>query len=256
MVNGNVRCNMKKNCGKGRKKERMTDIENGKLKEKFTPSLTVDKDLVDVLDQLENIAVDIKVRQRNVGKFNPIGMCHHCRKNGDKTLLCSKCNSGWYCSVVCQKADWLSHKISCRLISSVRGSPGFNDYIPMSNFFATTLIRHGKNYLSPLSNGVVAFIEYPESKKSFLEENLRHSTNTASMVHDPVRGVVFHYFIVPLKSIKDSGGEGGFSDKFIEFVSCSKTYSRFIPIVQMRMDEKNEVSSMKFAALLDSSYFS
>ena len=45
------------------------------------------------------------------------GVCHHCRKEMDRKslLLCSACRVAAFCSVECQRADWVAgHKEECQ----------------------------------------------------------------------------------------------------------------------------------------------
>jgi hypothetical protein len=115
-------------------------------------------------------------------------------------------------------------------------------------------LKQGKMYLSENRKGVVMFSEYPLSKKDFLEKKLSNAANSATFVHDPVRNVLYHYFIVPLASLRDQSGIGGFTPEFVKFVETSKIYGRFIPAVQFSLVE-GKVATLKFSVLVDDLYF-
>ena len=45
--------------------------------------------------------------------------CHNCFKTMANIMVCSKCKMSGYCSSECQRADWESHKITCKMRSQI-----------------------------------------------------------------------------------------------------------------------------------------
>ena len=45
--------------------------------------------------------------------------CHNCFKTHSKIMMCSKCKMSGYCSSECQRADWVSHKITCKMRNQI-----------------------------------------------------------------------------------------------------------------------------------------
>ena len=48
-------------------------------------------------------------------------LCNFCRKTlpQSEAKRCSRCHSGWYCSVKCQRNHWTTHKRLCEAIASL-----------------------------------------------------------------------------------------------------------------------------------------
>lgn len=63
--------------------------------------------------------------------------CRFCFKNDGEMLECSRCKWTYYCSAICQKADWVNHKPNCKkakldpykdsdiVLQGVSGNPTF-----------------------------------------------------------------------------------------------------------------------------------
>ena len=45
--------------------------------------------------------------------------CHNCFKTHSNIMMCSKCKMSGYCSSECQRADWVSHKITCKMRNQI-----------------------------------------------------------------------------------------------------------------------------------------
>jgi hypothetical protein len=52
-----------------------------------------------------------------IKEYLKTSLCFHCNQTGNKK--CSRCQCTIYCSSVCQKADWISHKLLCKVSSKV-----------------------------------------------------------------------------------------------------------------------------------------
>lgn len=52
-----------------------------------------------------------------VSKLDMASVCSYCQKRVNKTQLCGGCRLAQYCSQVCQKADWPTHKPECKKAS-------------------------------------------------------------------------------------------------------------------------------------------
>jgi len=202
------------------------------------------------MEVVQDIKTIAKHRKEQVTRERAIASkeCYCCKQVVALIKLCKGCKKTVYCSKTCQKKHRLDHRISCLLISAMVGTPGYNDRLEISNFSTVQFRKMGRTYLSSSLKGVVAFTEFPMSKKEFVETELAAATNTACFHVDLVRNVVVHYFIVPVASLEDYCGEGGFSKEFVEFVNNDAIYGRFIPICQLRMQNK-EVVGLKFAAI-------
>ena len=49
--------------------------------------------------------------------------CDKCGKEEGPMQLCSACKTVRYCSVICQRAAWKSHKTSCQKKKTVQAEP-------------------------------------------------------------------------------------------------------------------------------------
>jgi len=58
---------------------------------------------------------DLKKQMDILFKHYKYKHCNYCQHNSLQTNLfkCSKCNSGFYCCKICQRADWQTHKLIC-----------------------------------------------------------------------------------------------------------------------------------------------
>jgi hypothetical protein len=48
-----------------------------------------------------------------------IHICHKCLKNPTKTMRCGTCKIARYCSPLCQKSDWSTHKLECSQLKRI-----------------------------------------------------------------------------------------------------------------------------------------
>ncbi len=67
--------------------------------------------------------VGIKVITDALSKAVP---CNYCKKVA-LTKRCSSCSKAFYCTVGCQKADWATHKVTCKKVSSLTSSKTSED---------------------------------------------------------------------------------------------------------------------------------
>jgi len=54
------------------------------------------------------------VRLVDKGTVKKCSICETVETAGAKLLACARCQTTWYCSKVCQKADWKKHKPTCK----------------------------------------------------------------------------------------------------------------------------------------------
>lgn len=56
----------------------------------------------------------------------PSKICNACKKEDTELLRCGKCKQSYYCNIDCQKQDWATHRINCKLPNSEHPDPNSN----------------------------------------------------------------------------------------------------------------------------------
>ena len=193
---------------------------------------------MDVYDILSETAGELKKEAKSI-------VCCGCRKvTGRKeTKYCSGCGKSRYCTVECQVQDWSRHKERCRLIKELRTRPGYNDRMPLSRYMYSEMYQYGRRYLSQNRKGAVCFRVFPWSKKAEIESKLESTTTSATMLADPIKKCVYHFFILPLSAMADDpeAGFGGFDEVFRTLCANDTTYRHYIPVIRMSFDEEEDM---------------
>jgi len=202
----------------------------------------------DFLQKLQECAD--KIKKSHV----PDKKCYCCQQLFPTILSCEGCFKAKYCSKVCQNKDWSTHKLICKLIQPLRGKPGYNDRLKLTDYMQSVLYTHGKRYLKKSQRGALAFSIYPMAKKEYVEKLIENTKTSAACVVDPLGQFVMHYFCIPLSALKFHYLKDCFDVNFIKFCENPLVHKKhFIPVLEFKFtpDEKgrSEVSSFSYCIL-------
>ena len=195
---------------------------------------------------------DLLVAKEKVKQELKQAYCFSCQKKTDRTRPCA-CFKVYYCSPECAAKN-NSHKDGslslCHLLQNLHREKGYRPVFDESRFALNIMYRFGLQYFSRNVRGAVAFTKFPQSKYEALEKKIQQNrVQSAKVVLDPVKKCVYHYFILPINALEPTPGEDDeyFNNEFVLLCKHPKiVQQKVVPMIQMKMDEKEEISSLVY----------